>query len=369
MHPSTTTILHPRKVGDLEGTFFVPDYQRGYRWGEDEVRRLLDDIKEAGGRELLPPAGRREADAKTVVGSWSTASSASRRCTSSCVTSSSYLPTAGAPLHADLRDPAGQRGVPRRPPRGGQPREHRLLPHVPGLRVHRGLVRRAGRTRRSPPSSSSQALTSTVYVIWYEAPQEPEFDSRALFTRLNVGRIPLTDAELVKALAAVADRARARDRGAVGQHRARPAVARRSGRSRPAQPTAAPPASACCSTPSRTRSPARRPARPRRLPHVRDAPAAHRGRPAGAVGPGRRPALAGPRLVRRPQPVPQDRLPRRRAAGRRSSTSSSWRRARTKSDLRARTRRADPRRASTCSWHGVAALTYRRARRRGGRSC
>ena len=44
------------------------------------------------------------------------------------------------------------------------------------------------------------ALSRTVYVIWYEAPDTPEFDSRALFTRLNVGRIPLTDAELVKAL-------------------------------------------------------------------------------------------------------------------------------------------------------------------------
>jgi hypothetical protein len=44
------------------------------------------------------------------------------------------------------------------------------------------------------------ALSKTVYVIWYEAPQTPEFDSRTLFTRLNVGRIALTDAELVKAL-------------------------------------------------------------------------------------------------------------------------------------------------------------------------
>jgi len=48
MHLGTPAILKPRKVGDLEGTFSVPDYQRGYRWGEDEVRRLLDDIKEAG---------------------------------------------------------------------------------------------------------------------------------------------------------------------------------------------------------------------------------------------------------------------------------------------------------------------------------
>lgn len=35
-------------------------------------------------------------------------------------------------------------------------------------------------------------------MLWYEAPQE--VDSTDLFTRLNVGRIPLTDAELVKAL-------------------------------------------------------------------------------------------------------------------------------------------------------------------------
>jgi hypothetical protein len=41
-------------------------------------------------------------------------------------------------------------------------------------------------------------LSESVYIIWYEAPDD--VDSTALFTRLNVGRIPLTDAELVKAL-------------------------------------------------------------------------------------------------------------------------------------------------------------------------
>ena len=35
-------------------------------------------------------------------------------------------------------------------------------------------------------------------MLWYEAPKD--VDSTDLFTRLNVGRIPLTDAELVKAL-------------------------------------------------------------------------------------------------------------------------------------------------------------------------
>ena len=42
------------------------------------------------------------------------------------------------------------------------------------------------------------ALFEHVKVIWYEAPED--VDANKLFTRLNVGRIPLTDAELVKAM-------------------------------------------------------------------------------------------------------------------------------------------------------------------------
>lgn len=30
----------------LTGTFFIPAYQRGYRWTKIEVRKLLDDLKE-----------------------------------------------------------------------------------------------------------------------------------------------------------------------------------------------------------------------------------------------------------------------------------------------------------------------------------
>jgi len=40
--------LERRLVGDIEGKFFVPSYQRGYRWGPDEVLRLLDDVAGSG---------------------------------------------------------------------------------------------------------------------------------------------------------------------------------------------------------------------------------------------------------------------------------------------------------------------------------
>jgi hypothetical protein len=37
--------LEPRTVGDISGHLIVPAYQRGFRWGQAEVERLLEDIK------------------------------------------------------------------------------------------------------------------------------------------------------------------------------------------------------------------------------------------------------------------------------------------------------------------------------------
>ena len=39
--------LEPKLVGNIEGEFYVPAYQRGYRWKE-EVKMLLNDIHEIG---------------------------------------------------------------------------------------------------------------------------------------------------------------------------------------------------------------------------------------------------------------------------------------------------------------------------------
>ena len=50
---ASEALLEPMLVGDIAKVadrFFVPAYQRGYRWGEAEVRRLLDDIWESRDR-------------------------------------------------------------------------------------------------------------------------------------------------------------------------------------------------------------------------------------------------------------------------------------------------------------------------------
>ena len=37
--------LEPKLIGDIKGEFFIPAYQRGYRW-KDEVEMMLNDINE-----------------------------------------------------------------------------------------------------------------------------------------------------------------------------------------------------------------------------------------------------------------------------------------------------------------------------------
>lgn len=36
--------LETKLVGYVDGKFYIPSYQRGYRWEKDQVYRLLDDI-------------------------------------------------------------------------------------------------------------------------------------------------------------------------------------------------------------------------------------------------------------------------------------------------------------------------------------
>ncbi len=197
MHLGTPTILRPRKVGDLEGTFFVRDYQRGYRWGEDEVRHLLDDIKEAGTSKyyLQPVVVKPMED-----GRWELVDGQQRLTTLHLVlrTIKDFLPQSELRYTLTYETRAGSAEY------LDDPQAAASLENIDYFHMHRAFTIVQAWFGEQPNATLAaidlyKALTSTVYVIWYEAPQEPEFDSRAMFTRLNVGRIPLTDAELVKA--------------------------------------------------------------------------------------------------------------------------------------------------------------------------
>ncbi len=40
--------LGEKVVGDIQGEYYIPSYQRGYRWDETQVLALLNDIYDNG---------------------------------------------------------------------------------------------------------------------------------------------------------------------------------------------------------------------------------------------------------------------------------------------------------------------------------
>jgi hypothetical protein len=189
--------LEPRLVGDISGSFYVPAYQRGYRWGEVEVRRLLEDIWESRDKPyyLQPVVVKRHGDEWELVdgqqrlttlflifqymkseGLQSSGADYSLRYETR-VDSASYL--------EELDPELSQKNID-------------FFHIYAAYRCIRAWFDAHEHRRQYVANKFYDALFEHVRVIWYEAADD--VDAATLFTRLNVGRIPLTDAELVKAL-------------------------------------------------------------------------------------------------------------------------------------------------------------------------
>ena len=184
-------------VGSIHGNFYVPAYQRGYRWGAVEVQRLLDDIAAAAqARYYLQPIVVKAREA----GSWELVDGQQRLTTLALILRyirHEILPAAMPNYALEYETRTGSAGY---LDRLDQESSQSNIDYFHMFEAYRTITDwfeqqpdkvQAGRDFYS-------AFSDSVMVIWYEAP--PEVDATTLFTRLNVGRIPLTDAELVKAL-------------------------------------------------------------------------------------------------------------------------------------------------------------------------
>ena len=189
--------LEPRLVGDISGRFYVPAYQRGYRWGEVEVRRLLDDIWESRDKPyyLQPVVVKRHGD------EWELVDGQQRLTTLFLIfqyMKSEGLQSSGADYSLRYETRADSAAY-----------LEELDPDLSQKNIDFFHIYEAYRCisewfdghegrRQYVANKFYDALFEYVRVIWYEAADD--LDAATLFTRLNVGRIPLTDAELVKAL-------------------------------------------------------------------------------------------------------------------------------------------------------------------------
>lgn len=196
--------LSLRPVGQLTGQFWVRSYQRGYRWGTLEVGKLLDDIAESlqdreergksGNYCLQPVVVRTLPDGRYEL------IDGQQRLTTlylvfRCV-QELCLPNAVPPFSLDYET---------------RPRSAEYLATLAAVSKDDNIdfahmyaaylyIRSwfAGQPdQQSYISIFNRHLCKFVHVIWFEAPASIE--STTLFSRLNVGRIPLTNAELIKA--------------------------------------------------------------------------------------------------------------------------------------------------------------------------
>lgn len=209
---------HLMKVGEMKGHFFVPDYQRGYRWGEHEVKALLNDIYADGKRGkdenycLQPVVVKHLAEGAPTGGAGSDQAGGHFE----LIDGQQRLTTLYLIYHYLRQRIGGNIKLPFSLSYQTRPQStNYLLSLNPGQKddnidffhMHtayqcigdwfEAAEKRTGNALQFVGFEVYGCLQNQVHVIWYDA---GEVDSTTLFIRLNVGRIALTNAELVKAL-------------------------------------------------------------------------------------------------------------------------------------------------------------------------
>lgn len=195
--------LETRLVKDIKGTFVVPSYQRGYRWGRDEVTRLLDDIYENLGKNycLQPIVVARRGD-----GSYELIDGQQRLTTLYLIRqymhkdSGGFMEAPSFSIRYDTREESetflDDVDLDKRD-------ENIDFYFMCGAyeTIRDWFEERAKVKPKSVIMTGlNTAFTDSVSIIWYEAEEHDKEDSIRMFERLNIGRIPLTSAELVKAM-------------------------------------------------------------------------------------------------------------------------------------------------------------------------
>ena len=188
--------LGTKLVGNITGDFYVPSYQRGYRWGKPEVERLLDDIYSTKGdiNYCLQPVGvKKNDDGYELI-------DGQQRLTTI------YLIYRFMSEHSkSINGPRFTLSYETRK------KSKDFLKSIDESRKEENIdfwffcsayesikAWFSKKDRKSTLTNMNKYFDEIVKIIWYEV--EESEDAIGLFTRLNIGKIPLTNAELVKAM-------------------------------------------------------------------------------------------------------------------------------------------------------------------------
>lgn len=187
-------ILETKFVADISGSFNIPSYQRGYRWSETEVVRLLDDIYQNGKKNycLQPVVVRKKEDQYELI-------DGQQRLTTLYLIYK-YMKN----VNPFFNEPAFTLSYQTRD------QSEEFLKTLDMTKQDDNIdfwfIAKAYNTIKEWFEQDLQIrvmhifeyLKEDVKIIWYEVGESE--DAISLFTRLNIGKIPLTSAELVKAM-------------------------------------------------------------------------------------------------------------------------------------------------------------------------
>ena len=187
--------LDSKNVGDIKGTFTVPAYQRGYRWDKTQVKELLEDIDRSGDKGLClqPIVVKRRDDGRYEL------IDGQQRLTTL------YLIYLYMKNYKQI-DPPFSLEYETRPKSGEylarldeKSKDDNVdFYHIYGsYQAIKRWFEEAANQDRTKADTICSKFSSSVFVIWYAVGVET--NSSDLFTRLNAGKIPLTNAELIKA--------------------------------------------------------------------------------------------------------------------------------------------------------------------------
>ena len=204
--------LEEKIVGKITGTFVVESYQRGYRWSKYEIEHLLEDIDEIppGQNYCLQPVV-----VKNVGGRYELIDGQQRLTTLYLIMkkltmkpdySIEYVTREGSKELLDNIEKIDPKA------RSSNIDELNIDPKASSSNIDDGpknldelFIKKAYtticdwfRAKQSLVPLFIEKLQKYVTIIWYEV--DSDEDSIGIFTRLNIGKINLTNAELVKAL-------------------------------------------------------------------------------------------------------------------------------------------------------------------------
>lgn len=190
--------LELKFVGNIKGNFYVSAYQRGYRWKE-EVQKLLDDINEIAENEnycLQPIVVKNigENEFELIDGQ--------QRLTTIFLIFryiQYFLPKNQIKFTIDYETRKNSRLFLEKIDFDNIDNQIKNIDEYFFVEAANKIVEWFNpKDKTQIAIDINSKLNKKIRIIWYEVNSDE--DSVSLFTRLNIGRIPLTNSELVKAL-------------------------------------------------------------------------------------------------------------------------------------------------------------------------